>query len=350
MKKRRILVIYTGGTFGMDETLKIPKLSPQALRKRLLTQVPEMSRMVDCDVQIVFNTDSCQMNSGHWFELAAHLKAHQDNYDGAVILHGTDTLAYSAAALSLLLGANPIPVVITGAQKPLAMLRNDARSNFISALEVAAFAPKELQNRVMVVFHDELFLGSRVRKKSALSFSAFESPRFPRLAQIGSTIQYEGILKNLPKLKSSTFSNPLGHSKAYSSRILSAEITPEFPSSLFSTALLQEVDGIILTLYTSGTAPTGNAEFVQFLERAKANCVPIYAITEREDAPAELSNYQAGKELLNEGVLWCRDLTPEAAFVKSWLLRAGRPKNESKEKYFSWLKKNWEKAISDETS
>ncbi len=331
----------------MDETLKIPKLSPQALKKRLLAQIPEMGRIVDCEVQIVFNTDSCQMNATHWQALARHLIEHQKGFDGAVILHGTDTLAYTAAALSFFLGANPIPIVITGAQKPLATLRNDARTNFISALEVAAFAPKPLRNRVMVVFHDELFLGSRVRKKSALSFSAFESPRYPRLALIGSTIQYEEIIHQLPKLspKRLKLKSPSTH---HQPAILSTVLTPEFPSPLFQENTLSALDGILLTLYTSGTAPTANHEFMQFLKRSAESGTPVFAITEREDAPAKLSNYQAGQELLKEGVLWCGDLTPEAAFVKAWILRSLH-QDQSKTQYLSWLRKNWEKALSDET-
>lgn len=352
MKKRKILVLYTGGTFGMDERLKIPTLSPKALKTRLLAQVPELSRIVDCDVQIVFNTDSCQMDSTHWQILAAHIQAHQKNYDGAVILHGTDTLAYSAAALSYLLVSSTIPVVLTGAQKPLAALRTDARANLISAVEVAAFAPKALQNRVMVVFHDELFLGSRVRKKSALRFSAFESPRFPRLALIGSTIQYEEIIHQLPPLskKGALLKQKTNSARVPDKRpqILSAELTPEFPCSLFSESVFSNLDAILLTLYTSGTAPTENDEFMQFLKRAKLSGTPVLAITEREDAPSLLSNYQAGRALLAEGVLWCKDLTPEAAFVKAWMLRTSKPK-DSKMDYFHWLSENWEKPLSDET-
>lgn len=348
MKKRKILVLYTGGTFGMDERLKIPSLSPKALKTRLLAQVPELSRIVDCDVQILFNTDSCQMDSTHWQTMALHLKAQQKNYDGAVILHGTDTLAYSAAALSYLLGSSSIPVVLTGAQKPLAALRTDARANLISAVEVAAFAPKTLKNRVMVVFHDELFLGSRVRKKSALNFSAFESPRFPRLALIGSTIQYEEIIHQLPPLPKNSRSQ-IPSSAGPMPQILSAELTPEFPSALFDSNLLSKLDAILLTLYTSGTAPTANPEFMQFLKRASAVGTPVLAITEREDAPSLLSTYQAGRSLLEAGVLWCKDLTPEAAFVKAWILRASRPQ-DSKTEYFQWLRKNWENPLSDETN
>jgi L-asparaginase len=358
MQKKRILVLYTGGTFGMDETLNVPKLSAKALKARLTNQVPEMAKVADCDVEIIFNIDSCEMNSTHWFKLADRLVAAKNNYDGAVILHGTDTLAYTASALSFLLSPSPFPVVITGAQKPLATLRNDARNNLISALEVAAHAPKELQNRVLVVFHDEVFLGSRIRKKSALDFAAFESPRFPVLATVGSTIHYQDVIANLPKLKSNLISKSLlkGAPETYP-HILSVEVAPGFPAKLFSDEVLLGLDGILLTLYTSGTAPTNDSEFMDFLRRAKKMNVPVFAITEREEAPAKLSTYSAGKRLQKEGVLWCGDLTPEAAYVRAGMLALlSLSENQIKSlvlhkaQFFQKMIKAWEQPLSDEAT
>jgi L-asparaginase len=342
MQKKRILVLYTGGTFGMDESLKIPNLSAKALKTRLTSQVPEMAKVADCDVEILFNIDSCEMNSTHWFKLAERLTQAKKDYDGAVILHGTDTLAYTASALSFLLSPSPFPVVITGAQKPLATLRNDARNNLISALEVAAHAPKQLQNRVLVVFHDEVFLGSRVRKKSALDFAAFESPRFPVLANVGSTIHYQEVIHQLPKLpaKASLFQKLQTASPARFPSILSVNVTPEFPCTLFQDPILQSLDGILLTLYTSGTAPTTDPEFLAFLKRAKKMKVPVFAITEREEAPAKLSTYAAGKLLEKEGVHWCGDLTPESAYVRAVLLGLLDPHQRS----------SWSIPLSDEAT
>lgn len=347
MGKKRILVLYTGGTFGMDETLKIPNLSAKALKSRLTHQVPEMTKLAECDVEIMFNLDSCQMNSTHWFRLASRLILAKNEYDGAVILHGTDTLAYTASALSLLLSPSPFPIVITGAQRPLAVLRSDARGNFLSALEVAATAPKSLSNRVLVVFHDEVFLGSRVRKKSALDFAAFESPRFPVVATIGSQIQYPDF--KLPKLRPLSLAKKSWKALNLLSfpSLLNLELTPNFPGDFLTEDSLSSIDGIILTLYTSGTAPTEDQKFIQFLRRAKASFTPIYAITERKDAPAHLSTYAAGGILEAEGVFWCADLTPEAAFVKAGLLKLALPKT-TREGYFRRLPKFWPKTISDE--
>jgi L-asparaginase len=344
MKRPKILVLYTGGTFGMDENLKIPDLSASALKKRLLARVPEMTRIADCTIRVVFNLDSCQMGLQHWLGLAQEIRSHGSDFDGVVVLHGTDTLAYTAAALSMLLSPCPHPVVLTGAQKPLDSLRNDARSNLLTALEVAANSPKELRNRVMVAFHDEVYLGSRVRKHSAFDFGAFESPRFPGLARVGSGIQYEAAIRSLPKFHRkkpwldsipATLPFPLP-------RILKTEVTPEFPAGSFDSTWLKDVDSILLTLYPSGTAPTEHPGFMEFVDRAHQNGTRLLAITERSHAPMEMGAYESGEILKKAGVKWCADLTPEAAYVKamlSHLIASSR----------AGFDRLWETALSDET-
>ena len=350
MKTRKILVIYTGGTFGMSENLEIPNLQARALKQRLEYSVPEMKQIARCEVKVLFNTDSCQMGLNHWFAMANLIEKNVNRFDGVVILHGTDTLAYTGAALSFLLKNSPIPIVLTGAQKPLSALRNDARTNFLTALEVAAHAPRELRNRVLVAFHDEVFLASRIRKLSALRFDAFESPRFPILAKVGNTIQYQNSIHHLPKLRNSSDPMSSPHPAALPA-ILKLEVTPGFPGHLFTQTLLEQVDGILLTLFTSGTAPTEDPSFMGFLKTAQNTATPLFAITERGDAPVALSSYSAGKELLKAGVLWCHDLTPEAAMVKAQLLhlRERLFLRKSRKSYYQWLYQNWSRALSDET-
>jgi L-asparaginase len=353
MKSKNILVLYTGGTFGMSESLEIENLSAEALQSRLERGVPEMTRIAQCEVEVAFNTDSCQMGLGHWLELARRIQRRSNDFDGVVVLHGTDTLAYTAAALSYLLSPSRIPVVVTGAQKPLSSLRNDARSNLLTALEIAADAPKQLQQRVMVTFHDEVFLGSRVRKRSATRFGAFESPRFPALAKVGSSIQYRNSVFHLP---------PIDHLEAFPSLDTSAtatpasliqmDVTPEFPGALLKDEWLESMDGILMSLFTSGTAPTDQIDFLDFLKRAESSCSPIFAITESSDAPIHLASYAAGKILNERGVLWCHDLTPEAAFVKAQLLhlRERQLRGQTRTSFYHWLKENWAFPLSDESN
>ena len=343
MNRPKILVLYTGGTFGMDENLEIPELSASALKKRLLTRVPEMTRIADCTIRVVFNLDSCQMGFEHWLRLAQEIRASSKGFDGVVVLHGTDTLAYTAAALSMLLSPCPRPVVLTGAQKPLFSLRNDARCNLLTALEVAASGPAELKNRVTVAFHDEVYLGSRVRKHSAFDFGAFESPRFPRLARVGSGIQYESIIRSLPKIRTQKpWLDSLPPSPGVLPRILKTEVTPGFPSNCFGDAWLKELDSILLTLYPSATAPTLQQGFLDFIRRAEKNGTRLLAITERSHAPLQMGSYASGKTLMAAGVKWCADLTPEAAYVKAMLTHLLAPSPAA----FDRL---WNRPLSDET-
>jgi L-asparaginase len=342
MAQAKILVLYTGGTFGMDENLEIPDLSAGALKKRLLARVPEMGRIAECTVRVVFNLDSCQMGVSHWLKLARIIREQAAPFDGVVILHGTDTLSYTAAALSMLLSPCPLPVVLTGAQKPLSALRNDARSNLLTALEVAANGPRELRHRVLVAFHDELYLGTRVRKVSAFDFAAFESPRFPRLARVGSGIQYDPVIRSLPPLKrKKPVFDLLPQSPAREPRILKLEITPGFPAELLDDSLLASLDSILLTLYPSATAPTDTPAFLSFLDRARVHDTPIVAITERAHAPTRLDAYASGRQLKRAGVVWSEDLTPEAAWVKTflthWIARHPRSFDET-----------WSRPLSDE--
>ncbi len=324
-QKPKILILYTGGTFGMSPGLTFKKASAKTITQNLLKRVPEIQELAQCKVQVLYQLDSCQMGLGHWIELAQTITESASQFDGVVILHGTDTLAYTAAALSMLLGSSPLPIVLTGAQKPLSTLRNDARGNLISAVELASRAPRPLQSRVMVVFHDEIFLGSRVRKKSARDFEAFESPRFPRLASLGSEIEYYSVIEDLPKLPPALSSSALKQRLNRLRRtlderglpqILRMEMTPGFPEVLSQSEFLHELDGVLVTLYASGTAPTDHGAFLNFLNETQRFELPVYAITERENSALRLDAYESGKVLARSGVQWCGNLTPEAAWVK----------------------------------
>lgn len=345
-----ILIIYTGGTFGMDEKLKVPKLSAQDLKKRLLKAVPEMKRYGKCEVVIYSNQDSCQFQPLDWFELSALILKNKSRYKGAVILHGTDTLAFSAAAVSNLISPTPFPVIFTGAQKPLFTPRNDARLNLISSLEIIATHPKNLKNRVMVLFQNELLLGSRVRKTGALEFAAFESPRFPRLAQVGGDIFYEDVYEHLPKLPKKHLLQEFKPHSQLIPQIPILTMTPQFPiRALQSLSNSVHLDGVILNLYASGTAPTHQSGFIEWLKLLQQRKIPVVAITERGRPNQTLKKYEAGKELAKTGVLWGGDLTPEAAYVRFWLiLELIRSLPVTKQVEFSTFKKLWPKPLTDE--
>lgn len=319
----------------MSPGLRIRKQNTRELKQNLMKSVPELGLIAQCTIEVVSQIDSCQMHPGNWIALAQYiqtqLQRHKKNpVQGVVILHGTDTLSYTAAALSYLLSPSPIPVVLTGAQRPLSALRNDARGNLISAVEVAAHAPAPLQNRIMVLFHDHLYLGSRVRKKSAQDFDAFESPRFPPLATIGTQIDYQPIIKHLPKISKqpSQVRRLLSGDSSFphysEPQILVTEITPLVPRWLESVLKKHKggglkLDGVLLKLYPSATAPTQHKAFQLFLSALKKNKTTVYAVASGEGASPQLNIYPSGRELEQKGILWAGSLTPESAFVKIWL-------------------------------
>lgn len=329
----KILILYTGGTFGMDaEPLTIPKLSPAALKRRLLDWVPELASLARCEVEIMMNRDSAHVGSAEWIALARHIRSRWSKFDGVVVLHGTDTLAFTASALSFLLRPCLKPVVLTGAQRPLAALRTDARRNLISAVEIAATRRPGRLSQVSVFFNDLLFQGNRVRKRSAVDFAGFDSPKASALARVGAQIQFDGrAFKKVPAA-------PLLQDE-FSSRVAMLWLTPNLPARALREKLLPELEGVVLVAFPSGTAPTHDPEFIGFLKEARARRIPVVVATEGVGVTG--SEYKAGKEMLALGCLWSGAMTPECAYIKaSWLLgqRAGA----------SGFKKLWEKEIAFE--
>ncbi len=317
--RAKVLILYTGGTFGMEaDTLAIPNLGPQALKKRLLRHVPELLMLADCEVRVEMNRDSAHIGPREWVRISQTIQELWDSYDGIVVLHGTDTLAYSASALSFLLRPCRKPVILTGAQRPLAAIRSDARRNLVSAVELAAFGVGSRQRRlseVGVFFNEVLFRGNRVRKRSAVDFSGFESPKSGVLARVGSSIQVHGPWGS-PKVPSRAVGSRL--KPQFSSRIGMLHLTPGFPASAMDP-MLSKLEGLVLVAFPSGTAPTHQREFHRMLAQAHRRSLPVIVVTEGVGISG--SEYRAGKEMLDAGCLWSGAMTPECAYVKaSYLL------------------------------
>lgn len=316
-KLPRVLILYTGGTFGMDESpLTLPRLSPSLLGKRLRDRVPELTTLASCDIDIALNRDSAHVGPDEWASFADRIRSRWRSYDGVVVLHGTDTLAYTASALSFLLRPCTKPVVITGAQRPLAAIRTDARRNLISAVEIAARGPRPEMNRVSVFFDDGLFAGNRVRKRSASEFAGFDSPKAEPLAHVGTEIAYSAappVKSRAPQLLPN-----------FSRKVALVHATPGFPARAYSGDFLETVDGLVLVVFPSVTAPTHDRDFLALLKRAKELGKPVIVVAEgsrRSNSRSKPAGYRAGLPLFELGCLPGGDLTPECAFVKaSWIL------------------------------
>lgn len=322
MKKTqaKVLILYTGGTFGMDPQIgggaRIPKLSAAGLRSRMLRFVPGLDQLAKCDVEIVLNLDSSHVGPEEWIQLSERITRAWSRYDGVVVLHGTDTLAYTASALSFLLRPCIKPVIVTGAQKPLAALRSDARRNLVSAVEIASSGPRELVSQVCVFFDDRLLQGNRARKRSASEFAAFDSPKAAPLAQVGTTIRYRDS-----RLERRGGAARPALAPRFDSRVAMLHLTPGFPARAFDEALLERLSGLVLIAFPSGTGPTHDPHFLKFLRHARARKVPIVVTTDSvSQVPTgtgvDPRAYESGQAMLEEGVIWAGELTPECAFVK----------------------------------
>nr|NIV15464.1 asparaginase [Fodinibius sp.] len=182
---KKILIIHTGGTFGMMPMKPRQTLAPNQVEERVTAHVPELEKIASIDFNMIFNLDSSNIQPRHWQELAVLINQNIEAYDGFVIIHGTDSMAYTAAALSFMLNNLPKPVILTGSQRPLAEIRTDARINLINAVELATRPIPE----VGIFFGTELFRGNRAVKVSSTDFHAFESPNFPSLAEVGLDVE-----------------------------------------------------------------------------------------------------------------------------------------------------------------
>jgi L-asparaginase len=336
----RVLIIYTGGTFGMDlggkkGPLSVPRLSKALLEKRLRDRVPELAGLAHCDIEILLNRDSAHVGPDEWLLLADHIKSQWKKYDGIVVLHGTDTLAYTASALSFLLRPCLIPVVLTGAQRPLASVRTDARRNLISAVEIAASGREKRIQQVTVFFDDRLLQGNRVRKRSSTEFFAFDSPKCPPLARVGTSIHYSQEKLFLKPKRSSLALKPV-----FSRRVALLHLTPGFPAEAVEKGLLPQVDGLVLVVFASGTATTHDSAFLRLLRAARKARKPVVGVTDDVNLNSPQSSgtvvptYAAGAALLEEGCYWADQMTPESAFVKTCLI-LGQPAGAAQfEKYW----------------
>ncbi|PKP04517.1 MAG: L-asparaginase 1 [Bacteroidetes bacterium HGW-Bacteroidetes-6] len=316
-KKRSILMIYTGGTIGMVKSETDGTLIPLEMNN-LYHYIPILERLpVSIDMHSMEKViDSSDMDPEFWKELAGIIENNYLQYDGFVILHGSDTMAYTASVLSFMLENLNKSVILTGSQLPLGMIRSDGRENMINAIEIASAYDDDtpIVPEVAVCFENKLLRGNRTSKVNAENFDAFLSGNYPVLAEIGVNIRF-----NRSAIARPSFKNLKVH-KNLSGRVGILKLFPGITKEFTRNLLLQEgIDIVILETFGSGNAPSGS-DFVQIISEAIKNGKTLFNVTQCKGGVVEMGKYAASKQLLDMGVVSGHDITTEAAIAKAMFL------------------------------
>ena len=311
--EKRVLIIHTGGTIGMKKTEKGYTPVKGYLAEALKT-IPDLNR-ADFPSWDLYEMspllDSSNMSVSEWNEIGRVIYEKYDSYCGFVILHGTDTMAYTASALSFMLEGLAKPVILTGSQIPLSELRSDGRDNLISSILIAS---EGVACEVSLYFSARLLRGNRSMKMSADGLVAFDSPSYPHLAEAGITVKYnlpallekrEGGLKYHPFAKV-----PIGVLKVF----------PGIQFGLFEDIMTEKLSGIVLETFGAGNIPMGEGDLLPIIKKAFASGTVITVCSQCPSGTVSLGAYETSSQLKRAGAVSGRDMTTEAAVAKLYHL------------------------------
>ncbi len=300
--RKHLLMLHTGGTLGMEAPGPGP-LRPGHFERMLKKGVPELERIADVDFEVFCNLDSSDLHPALWSSLGERVFAALPDYDGVVITHGTDTMPWTAAALSFMLRGLRKPVILTGSQRPLGEVRTDARLNVIDAVTAAVSGPPE----VCICFDSRLYRGNRARKIKINDYDAFESPNFPPLGSLGVDVIFGPARK------------PEGRSRllaALEPHVFLLKLWPGIPPFL-PMQLLPAVKGLVVEGFGAGNFPVkGDGSLLPLFAEARDRGVPVVMVSQARCNSVNLGLYEAGAEAAKLGVIGGGDMTPEAAVVK----------------------------------
>lgn len=311
--KVKILLIYTGGTIGMMKDFETGALKAFDFNQ-LLDKIPELKQL-DCQIETFsFDKpiDSSNMNPDKWVQIATVIEDNYVLFDGFVVLHGSDTMSYSASALSFMLENVSKPVVFTGSQLPIGDLRTDAKENLITAIQIASLQHKSkpVVQEVCLYFEYKLYRGNRTTKINAEHFNAFTSPNYPALAESG-----VHLIVNNPYLLSKNTKKLIVH-KELNDNVAVIKLFPGISESVFSALVsIPNLKGIILETYGSGNAPTEDW-FIQILKKAIKNGLYIINVTQCSGGSVSMGQYETSTQLKKIGLISGKDITTEAAITK----------------------------------
>ena len=318
MNNKSILLIYTGGTIGMVQKDGGGALNPVKF-DQIADEVPELRRLGHQLESVTFNPpiDSSDISPKIWARLAKTIQKNYSKFDGFVVLHGTDTMAYTASALSYMLENLDKAVVMTGSQLPIGVLRTDGKENLITAIEIAAAQKNGMTivPEVCVYFDNKLYRGNRVVKRHADHFSAFDSVNYPILAKAGVDINffheniYHPVTKGILKVSSN-----------FDDHVVVLKIFPGMNREIFEQIIsISSLKGVVLETFGSGNIPT-SGWLIRVVKKAIKRKVVFVNVTQCQGGAVKMGQYQTSRELLKAGVVSGKDMTTEAAVTKLMFL------------------------------
>ncbi len=323
---KNICVIYTGGTIGMraagsgDESESLAPaagfLSHQIENMSELKQSSAGEKIDFALIEYAPLLDSSDMTPKSWVKIATDIEKRYHEFDGFIVLHGTDTLAYTASALSFFVEGSRKPIVVTGSQLPFGVPRSDARNNIVSAFQVAAEMPPELA-QVCVVFGSRILRGNRCTKVSAIAYDAFNSPRYPLLGTVGIDINYNENCEPLTPPAEMRVQTQSPDNET----IAVVRIFPGFSHEIIrSLSTNPKLKGIVLEAYGTGNGPSGDAQFLSAITAARAKGIVIVVVAQPLEGIVQFDNYAVGSALRQAGAVSGKDMTTEAALAKLYYL------------------------------
>ncbi len=313
MNKPNILLIYTGGTIGMIEDFESKTLRPFDF-SNIEEQVPELKKIAVNIETISFDKpiDSSDMNIAGWVKISKIIEDNYSKYDGFVILHGSDTMSYTASALSFMLKGLKKPVILTGSQLPIGTIRTDGKENLITAIEIAAAKEngKPIVPEVCIYFEYDLYRGNRTSKVNSEDFEAFQSYNYPKLAEAGVNIKFSKYAIHYRETeKLDIFTN-------FEENVAILKLFPGITQQAVRAMLsISGLKGLILETYGSGNAAT-ISWFLDELRQAVNNGITILNVTQCQAGSVVQGKYDTSSAFEKIGILSGRDITTEAAITK----------------------------------
>lgn len=314
-----VLIIYTGGTIGMVENSKTGSLEPFNFH-HLLDKVPELRQLGFSISTVQFDPpiDSSEIEPDSWVKLVHIIADNYDLFDGFVVLHGTDTMAYTASALSFMLENLNKPVILTGSQLPIGMLRTDGKENLITAIEIAAAKHPDgtaMVPEVCIYFERDLMRGNRTTKINAEKFNAFKSYNYPCLGHSAIDIKIKP-----ERIRRPDSSRPLKAHYLFDTNVVVLTLFPGIQESIITSVFnIKGLKAVVMKTFGSGNAPQ-KPWFIKLIKEAAERNIIIINITQCQSGSVEMERYETGRQLLEAGVISGYDSTPECALTKLMFL------------------------------